>query len=46
LIGAGDLLKIGVIGAADFDQEVRFASNGDAALALIGNVHLAGLSAD
>jgi len=46
LIGAGDLLKIGVIGAADYDQEVRVASNGDAALALIGNVHLAGLSVD
>lgn len=46
LIGAGDLLKVGVVGAADFDQEVRVASNGDAGLALIGNVHLAGLSVD
>jgi polysaccharide biosynthesis/export protein len=46
LIGAGDLLKIGVIGATDYDQEVRVASNGNAALALIGNVHLAGLSVD
>jgi polysaccharide export outer membrane protein len=46
LIGAGDLLKIGVIGAADYDQEVRVASNGYAALALVGNVHLAGLSVD
>jgi polysaccharide biosynthesis/export protein len=46
LIGAGDLLKVGVIGAADFDQEVRVASNGDAGLALIGNVHLAGLTPD
>jgi polysaccharide biosynthesis/export protein len=46
LIGAGDLLKIGVIGATDYDQEVRVASNGDAGLALIGNVHLAGLTAD
>src|ERR1700693_3434937 len=46
LIGAGDLLKIGVIGATDYDQEVRVASNGYAALALIGNVHLAGLSVD
>jgi polysaccharide export outer membrane protein len=46
LIGAGDLLKIGVIGASDYDQEVRVASNGYAALALIGNVHLAGLSVD
>ncbi len=46
LIGAGDLLKIGVIGAPDYDQEVRVAGNGDAALALIGNVHLGGLSVD
>ncbi len=46
LIGAGDLLKIGVLGAADYDQEVRVASNGDAALALIGNVHLGGLTVD
>jgi polysaccharide export outer membrane protein len=46
LIGAGDLLKISAMGAADYDQEVRVASNGDAALALIGNVHLAGLSVD
>jgi polysaccharide export outer membrane protein len=46
LIGAGDLLKIGVIGATDYDQEVRVAGNGYAALALIGNVHLAGLSVD
>jgi polysaccharide export outer membrane protein len=46
LIGAGDLLKVGVIGAADYDQEVRVASNGYAALALVGNVHLAGLSVD
>jgi len=43
-IGPGDLLKIGVIGAADFDQEVRVAANGDASLALIGPVHLAGLT--
>lgn len=46
LIGAGDLLKIGVLGAADYDQEVRVAGNGDAALALIGNVHLGGLTAE
>jgi polysaccharide biosynthesis/export protein len=46
LIGAGDLLKVGVIGAADYDQEVRVASNGNAALALVGNVHLAGLTVD
>lgn len=46
LIGAGDLLKIGVSGAADYDQEVRVTGNGDIALALIGNVHVGGLSVD
>jgi polysaccharide export outer membrane protein len=46
LIGPGDLLKIGVIGVTDYDQEVRVASNGEVGLALIGNVHLGGLTAD
>lgn len=44
LIGAGDLLKIAVMGAPDFDQEARVASNGYVTLALIGQVHLAGSS--
>jgi polysaccharide export outer membrane protein len=46
LIGPGDLLKITVLGAQDFDQEVRVASNGDASLALIGSFHVAGLSTE
>jgi polysaccharide biosynthesis/export protein len=44
LIGPGDLLKISVLGAQDFDQELRVARNGDATLALIGPLHVAGLS--
>lgn len=43
LIGIGDLLKIGVMGAPDFDQELRVGANGDAYVALVGAVHLAGL---
>lgn len=44
LIGVGDLLRISVMGAPDFDQELRVGANGDAYVALIGAVHLAGLS--
>jgi polysaccharide biosynthesis/export protein len=46
LIGPGDLLKISVLGAQDFDQETRVASDGNVTLALIGSMHLAGLSTD
>jgi polysaccharide biosynthesis/export protein len=45
-IGIGDLLKIGVLGAPDYDQEVRVASNGNIGLALVGQVHVAGLSTE
>jgi len=41
-IGVGDLLKIGVLGATDYDQEVRVSANGDIPLALVGEVHVAG----
>jgi polysaccharide biosynthesis/export protein len=41
-IGAGDLLKIGVLGATDYDQEVRVSASGNVALALVGEVHVAG----
>jgi polysaccharide export outer membrane protein len=45
LIGAGDLLEIGVFGAPDFDKkEVRVSSSGDVSLPLIGPVRLAGLT--
>lgn len=46
LIGPGDLLKISVLGAQDFDQELRVSSGGDATLALIGSVHIAGLTTE
>src|SRR5579862_200855 len=41
-IGVGDLLKVGVLGATDYDQEVRVSSSGNVALALVGEVHIAG----
>lgn len=46
LIGPGDLLKISVLGAQDFDQELRVSSTGDAVLALIGPIHVAGLTTE
>jgi polysaccharide export outer membrane protein len=46
LIGPGDLLKITVLGAQEFDQELRVSSNGDLTLALIGSSHVAGLSTE
>jgi len=44
LIGAGDLLKIGVLGASDYDQRVRVGGNGDVTLALVGAVHVGGMT--
>jgi polysaccharide export outer membrane protein len=44
LIGPGDLLKVGVLGAPDYDQEIRVSGSGDAVLALVGAVHVAGLT--
>ncbi len=41
-IGIGDLLKISVLGAQDYDQEVRVAGNGDIVIGLVGIVHVAG----
>jgi polysaccharide export outer membrane protein len=46
LVGPGDLLKITVLGAPEFDQELRVSSNGDAVLALIGSFHVGGLSTE
>jgi polysaccharide export outer membrane protein len=46
LIGPGDLLKVSVLGAPDFDQEIRVSGSGDAALALVGPVHVAGLTTE
>jgi polysaccharide biosynthesis/export protein len=41
-IGIGDLLKISVLGAPEYDQEVRVAGNGDIVIGLVGRVHVAG----
>lgn len=46
LIGPGDLLKVSVLGAPDYDQEIRVSGSGDAALALVGPVHVAGLTTE
>ncbi|MGH9502212.1 MAG: polysaccharide biosynthesis/export family protein [Terriglobales bacterium] len=43
-IGSGDLLKIGVFGAPESDQEVRVDPDGNVSLNFIGAVHVAGLS--
>ncbi|HEV2115229.1 MAG TPA: polysaccharide biosynthesis/export family protein [Terriglobales bacterium] len=45
-IGPGDLVKVSVLGAPDYDQDVRVSGSGDASLALIGPVHIAGLTTD
>ena len=44
LIGAGDLIHVSVLGAPEFDQDLRVGANGDAYVALVGAVHLAGLT--
>lgn len=45
-VGIGDLLRITVMGAPDYDQELRVGGSGDVNLALVGPVHVAGLSTD
>src|SRR5207237_9773586 len=44
VIGAGDLLKVGVLGAPESDSEVRGGADGNVALNFIGSVHVAGLT--
>jgi polysaccharide export outer membrane protein len=46
VIGAGDLLKVSVLGAPDSDQEVRVSADGNIFLNLVGSVHVAGLTTD
>jgi polysaccharide export outer membrane protein len=41
-IGVGDLLKITVLGAPEYDQEVRVGGSGDISIGLVGRVHVAG----
>lgn len=43
-IGVGDLLKISVLGAPEFDQEARVDGAGNISIALAGTVHVAGLT--
>ena len=43
-VGAGDLLKVSVLGAPESDQEVRVDQNGNASMNYIGAVHVAGLT--
>ena len=45
-IGPGDLIQVTVFEDADLSASYRVDQNGDAALLLIGHVHLAGLTAD
>jgi len=46
VIGAGDLLKVSVLGAPDSDQEVRVGADGNAFVNYIGPVHVAGLTTE
>jgi polysaccharide export outer membrane protein len=43
-IGGGDLLKVGVFGAPESDQEVRVDQDGNLSLNFIGSVHVGGLT--
>jgi polysaccharide export outer membrane protein len=43
-IGIGDLLKISVLGAPEYDQDVRVSGNGEIVIGLGGRVHVAGLT--
>ena len=45
-IGPGDMLDVSVYNVPELSQKVRVSSAGDAYLALIGYVHLDGLTAD
>lgn len=46
LIGPGDQGQISVYGVSDLDQTFQVSSTGDISVALIGNVHIAGLTAE
>jgi len=46
VIGAGDLLKVTVLGAPDSDQEARVDANGNIFLNFIGAVPVAGLTTE
>jgi polysaccharide export outer membrane protein len=42
MIGTGDLLKISVLGASEYDQDVRVSGSGDIVIGLVGRVHVSG----
>lgn len=44
LIGAGDLLRVDILGAPESGQDVRVDADGNVALNLIGPVHVGGLT--
>jgi polysaccharide biosynthesis/export protein len=46
LIGVGDLLKVTVLSAPDYDQELRVDGDGDVVLALVGPVPVAGVTTE
>jgi polysaccharide biosynthesis/export protein len=46
VIGIGDLVKVSVMGAPDFDQEIRISGKGEVYLQLAGAVHIAGLTTE
>lgn len=46
LIGIGDLVRVSVMGAPDFDQEIRVGGDGDVHLQLAGPVHIIGLTTE
>lgn len=45
-IGIGDLLRVSVMGAPEYDQEIRVGASGDISLALAGAIHVVGLTTD
>ncbi len=46
MIGAGDLLKVSILGAPESDQEVRVSADGNAFFNFIGAIHVAGLTTE
>ena len=46
VIGAGDLLKVSILGAPESDQEVRVGADGNIFLNFIGAVHVSGLTTE
>jgi polysaccharide export outer membrane protein len=45
-IGIGDLLRISILGAPEYDQEVRVSGNGNIVIGLAGDVHVLGLTTE